>query len=168
MVCTDTLLGDVPFEGGSQGWKVQVAVDAAELLAGLDQAGGAPAQGNVSVLQFFTLAEWLRQMEIVDSMQLVLRRVRAWVGGTPKRSTVNVSLRPSRRLPAAPGWVCSHSRANLQCRATVRTVRPSLLLGTALDAVQRCLLRASHSIRPTDCDWAPDSRPGVMRVLVGC
>jgi hypothetical protein len=26
--------------------------------------------------QFFTLAEWLRQIEIIDSMQLVLRRVR--------------------------------------------------------------------------------------------
>jgi len=39
---TDTLLGDIPLEGGSQRWQVQVAVDAAELLAGLNQAGGAP------------------------------------------------------------------------------------------------------------------------------
>jgi hypothetical protein len=37
--------------------------------------------------QFFTLAEWLRQIEIIDSMQFVLRRVRARVGGTPSRST---------------------------------------------------------------------------------
>ncbi len=44
-------------------------------------------------------------------MQLVLRRVRARVGGTPRRNTVSVSLRPSRRLPAAPGWVCSNSLA---------------------------------------------------------
>jgi hypothetical protein len=42
-------------------------------------------------------------MEIIDSMQLVERKVRARVGGTPRRSTVSVSARPSRRLPAAPG-----------------------------------------------------------------
>ncbi len=82
MVCTDTLLRDMPFEGGSQGWKVQVAVDAAELLAGLDHAGGAPAQAMFPFCQFFALAEWLRQMEIIDSMQLGLRSVRAMVGGT--------------------------------------------------------------------------------------
>ena len=44
-VDTDSLFGDMPLEGGSQRWQVQVAVDAAELLACLDQAGGAPAQG---------------------------------------------------------------------------------------------------------------------------
>ena len=49
-VGTDTLLGDMPLEGGSQCWQVQVAVDAAELLTGLDHAGGAPAQGHVAVL----------------------------------------------------------------------------------------------------------------------
>jgi hypothetical protein len=53
--------------------------------------------------QCFTLAEWLRQMEIIDSMQLVLRRILARVGGTPRRRTVNVSLGPSRTLPAAAG-----------------------------------------------------------------
>ena len=42
-VGTDSLLGDMPLEGGSQRWQVQVAVDAAELLAGFDQAGSAPA-----------------------------------------------------------------------------------------------------------------------------
>src|SRR5665648_762858 len=53
--------------------------------------------------QFFTLAEWVRAMEIIDSMQLVERSVRARVGDTPRRSTVRVSDRPSRRLPAALG-----------------------------------------------------------------
>ena len=43
MVGTDTLFGDLPLEGGSQYWWVQVAVDAAELLASLDQARSAPA-----------------------------------------------------------------------------------------------------------------------------
>jgi len=43
-VGTDSLLGDMPLEGGSQRWQEQVAVDAAELLACLDQASGAPAQ----------------------------------------------------------------------------------------------------------------------------
>ena len=35
---TDTLLGDMPLEGGSQGGHVQVAVDTTELPTGLDQA----------------------------------------------------------------------------------------------------------------------------------
>src|SRR5665648_90287 len=38
--------------------------------------------------QFFTLLEWVRAMEIIDSMQLVERSVRARVGATPRRSTV--------------------------------------------------------------------------------
>jgi hypothetical protein len=33
------------------------------------------------------LAEWLRQIEIIDSMLLVLRRVRARGGDTPRRRT---------------------------------------------------------------------------------
>ena len=49
------------------------------------------------------------QMEIIDSMQLALRSVRARVGDTPRRSTVKVSLKPSCRLLAVPGWVCSNS-----------------------------------------------------------
>ena len=51
-------------------------------------------------------------MPIIDSIALVERSVRARVGGTPRRSTINVSARPSRRLPAAPGWVLSSSAAN--------------------------------------------------------
>ena len=37
-VGTDSLLGDMPLEGGSQGGHVQVAVDTTELPTGLDQA----------------------------------------------------------------------------------------------------------------------------------
>src|SRR5664279_2173866 len=66
----------------------------------------------VPFCQFFTLAERVRAIEIIDSMQLVERSVRARVGGTFRRSTVNVSARPSRRLPAAPGWVRSNSLAS--------------------------------------------------------
>jgi hypothetical protein len=44
-------------------------------------------------------------------MAFVERSVRARVGGTPRRSTVSVSCRPSRRLAAAPGWVRSSSLA---------------------------------------------------------
>src|SRR4051795_10913918 len=51
-------------------------------------------------------------MEIIDSIALVERRVRARVGGTSSRSTVRVSVRPSRRLAAALGWVLSSSRAS--------------------------------------------------------
>src|SRR3954463_2244241 len=43
--------------------------------------------------QRLTLAEWARQMEIMLSMALVERSVRASVGGTPSRSTVRVSQR---------------------------------------------------------------------------
>jgi hypothetical protein len=61
--------------------------------------------------QRFTLAACSRHTEIIDSMVLVDRSVRANVGGTPRRSTVSVSDRPSRRLAPAPGWVRSSSFA---------------------------------------------------------
>ncbi len=41
---TDSLLGDVRVEREAECGQVQVAVDAAELAAGFDHAGGAPAQ----------------------------------------------------------------------------------------------------------------------------
>jgi hypothetical protein len=53
--------------------------------------------------QRLTFALRTRQIEIIDSMALVERSVRASVGGTSRRSTVSVSSRPSRRLAAAPG-----------------------------------------------------------------
>src|SRR5450756_2420062 len=43
----------------------------------------------VPFCQFFTLLEWVRAMEIIDSMLLVERNVRARVGDTPRRSTVS-------------------------------------------------------------------------------
>ena len=68
-----------------------MAVDAAELVAGLDHPGGAPAQRHVPSRQRLTLTAWSRPIEIIDSMQLVERSVRARVGDTPRRSTVSVS-----------------------------------------------------------------------------
>jgi hypothetical protein len=53
--------------------------------------------------QRLTLVAWLRQMEIIDSIGLVERSVRARVGGTPNCRTVGVSCRPSRSEAAAPG-----------------------------------------------------------------
>jgi hypothetical protein len=53
--------------------------------------------------QRLTLPDFDRQIEIIDSMALVERSVRASVGGTPSRRTVSVSARPSRRLAAADG-----------------------------------------------------------------
>ena len=41
----------------------------------------------VPFCQFLTLAEWVRAIEIIDSMQFVERSVRARVGGMPRRST---------------------------------------------------------------------------------
>ena len=55
--------------------------------------------------QCLTLRAWVRLIEIIDSMLLVERSVRARVGGTPRRSTVSVSVSPSRSDAAAPGWV---------------------------------------------------------------
>src|SRR5438094_10534998 len=67
--------------------------------------------------QRLTFVQWLRQMEIIDSIGLVERNVRARVGGTPSRSTVSVSGRPSRSDAAAPGWVLSNSEAKLTALA---------------------------------------------------
>jgi len=61
------------------------------------------------------------------SMALVDRSVRASVGGTPRRSAVRVSSRPSRRLAAAPevgavelggpslAWLAVRTAAPAQC-----------------------------------------------------
>ena len=62
--------------------------------------------------QRLTLREWSRAIPIMLSTQLVLRRDRARVGGTPKRSTVSVSSNPSRSDAAALGWVRSSSPAS--------------------------------------------------------
>jgi len=48
-------LGD-PFQCVSQGAQMEMAVDAAELLAGFDHAGGTPAQGHLSVAPAFDVA----------------------------------------------------------------------------------------------------------------
>src|SRR5665648_642341 len=47
---TDSLCGDIRVERNAEPWQVQVAVDAAELLAGFDHPGGAPAQRHGAVL----------------------------------------------------------------------------------------------------------------------
>ena len=39
---TDSLCGDMRVERNAEPWQVQVPVDAAELLAGLDHPGGTP------------------------------------------------------------------------------------------------------------------------------
>ena len=120
IVGTDTLLGDMPFEGGSQGWKVQVAVDGRNCLPASTRPAAHQRRAMSPFCQFFTLAKWLRQMELTDSMQLVLRSVRARVGDPPRRSTVNVSLKPSRRLPAAPVRVCSNFLASASSWASAK------------------------------------------------
>src|SRR6476620_3216561 len=110
-------LGDL-FQCVAQRSQVHVAVHAAELLAGLDHPGGAPAQRHLSVAPALTLPAWVRQIEIMLSTALVERSVRASVGGMPRRSTVRVSDMPSRRLAAAPGWVRSSSAASAHSSAS--------------------------------------------------
>src|ERR1039458_2319312 len=48
----------------------------------------------------------------MDSMAFVERSVLDSVGGTLSAITVSVSPRPSRRLPAAPGWLLCSWRAS--------------------------------------------------------
>jgi hypothetical protein len=61
-----------------------MALDAAEPLAGLGHPGGAPAQRDLAVLPCFTLRQWVRAMEIIDSVLLVLRRSGILTGSPPK------------------------------------------------------------------------------------
>src|SRR5512133_1589436 len=83
--------------------QVHVPVDAAELLAGLDHPGGAPAQRHLPVAPVLDVAR-VRMTDADHALQaLVERNVRASVGGMPSRNTVSVSAIPSRRLAAAPG-----------------------------------------------------------------
>jgi len=60
----------------------------------------------------FTLREWVRAIEIIDSIAVVERSVRA-NDSTFSRGTVSVSSGPSRSDPAAPGWVRSSARARV-------------------------------------------------------
>jgi len=82
---------------------VEVAVDAAELLAGLDHAGGAPAQCHLSVAPALDVAGVITTNRDHRLDSLVERNVRARVGDRFSRSTVSVSSMPSRRLATAPG-----------------------------------------------------------------
>jgi len=87
---------------------VQVTVDTAELLAGLDHPGGAPVLRHLPVPPALDVAGTFAAGRDIDSMQFVERCVLATVGERLSRSTVSVSSRPSRGLPAAPGWVGSN------------------------------------------------------------
>jgi hypothetical protein len=53
LVACNIFHDDMPFELGSQCPEMEVAVDPAELFAGLDHSGGAPAQCHLPVLPVF-------------------------------------------------------------------------------------------------------------------
>jgi hypothetical protein len=94
-----------------------VPVDAAELAGCLPMPAAIQRSTICPSRQRLTLAAWSRQISIIDSIELVLRNVRARVGGTPRRPMVKVSASPSRRLAAAPGWERSSSRARASSSA---------------------------------------------------
>ena len=77
------IFGDLAFEGSPQCRQVQVAVDPAELLA----ASTIPAAHQRNAIcpsrQRLTLTACSRHTEIIDSMALVERSVRARVGARP-------------------------------------------------------------------------------------
>jgi hypothetical protein len=87
-------------------------------LAGLRVDGErGRVERRVRVVPFFTLAEWLRQIEIIDSMLFVERSVRASVAGTPRRRTVRCQLVVSRPRGVAPKRQ-AHRRPELDRPAT--------------------------------------------------
>ena len=47
---------DMPLQSGAQAGQVEVSVDTAELLAGFDHAGGAPAQCHLPIAPAFDVA----------------------------------------------------------------------------------------------------------------
>jgi hypothetical protein len=67
---TGDRLGDLGLQRRPKGRQVGLAVDAAELLLGLDHPGGDPAQRQVPSCQRLTLAAWSWQMAIIDSRLL--------------------------------------------------------------------------------------------------
>ena len=90
-------------ESGSYSGQVKEAVHPAELLRRFEHPGGAPAQDHGAVPSTLHVAAWSRQISSIDSMALVERRVRASVGGTPRRLTVRVSDSPSPQVPRCAG-----------------------------------------------------------------
>ena len=68
---------DVSFERDAQRGQVQVAIDAAELFAGLDHAGRALPQCHLPVPPARDVLKCSRQIEIIDSIEFVERSVRA-------------------------------------------------------------------------------------------
>ena len=115
--------------------------------------------------QRLTLLACSRHTEIIDSMALVERSIRASVGGTPRRSTVRVSSRPSRRLAAAPGWVRSNSLARASSVASASSAEPAwvgvghLTAQTAAKALRQTvfhvpdLVNADVRIMPMGRGW---------------
>jgi hypothetical protein len=72
---TDSLRSDMLFESNAECGQVQVSVDAAELAADFDHAGGAPARRHGPVLPVLQVARVGAAMEVIDSMLFVRRGV---------------------------------------------------------------------------------------------
>lgn len=72
--------------------------------------------------EFFTLAEWSRQISVMGTVLLVDLEQRARLGCTPRRVSVSVSASPSLRLAAVPGWVRSRSLAMASSLASAARV----------------------------------------------
>ena len=99
---------------------MQVAVDATELLAGLDHARRAQRSAICPSCQRLTLPACSRQIEIIESMVSVLRRVRARVGGTPSRSTVRSRPDPRAGWPRRQGGLGELSGQCLKLRLGIQ------------------------------------------------
>jgi len=144
MAGTSDYFGDLAFEAGAQVRAVQVAVDATELLAGLDHLRRRASASPCSVAPALHVRGPLPS-DSDHGLDRWSSAACASMGGTPSRSTVRVSARPSRRLAATRRWVLSSSRAKAWNCASA---------SSALSARKRAHLLAN---RPTQ----------VLRELVG-
>jgi len=102
----------------------------------------------------------LRVPEKVGSMTLVEQSPRHKVGGNPRRLTVNISAKPSRRLAAAEGYSPASRCASCSSRACLSRAGLRPATGDPTAAPRLPGRRASRSGRPPgDLDQLVDGRP---------
>jgi hypothetical protein len=102
-VGSDGFGSDMPFQRAPESGQVEVAVHAAELAARFDHVLPRQRSAICPSRQRLTFLAWLRQIEIIDSTALVLRRVRARVDEKPYQLLGHARGRRSRGVLLARG-----------------------------------------------------------------
>ena len=102
---------DALIERFAEGWEWRKPLTRPELFGGFEHPRGAPAQSHLPVPPPLHVGGVV-SADLDHRLDRVCGAQRAGQGGgTPKRVTVSVSESPSRRLPAAPGWLVASWRA---------------------------------------------------------